>query len=90
MGKAHYTELPPWERAAYYRQMARETEALGENGSAEFRKNCREFAARWRKLANELMTSSFEELEHEAQADAAGTRSRPSDNRDFPPPQTRN
>ena len=60
MGEAHYTELPAWERAAYYRKMARETEALGETGSPEFRKNCREFAARWRLLANELMTSRFE------------------------------
>jgi hypothetical protein len=90
MGKAHYTELPPWERAAYYRQMARETEALGENGSAEFRKNCREFAARWRKLANELMTRSFVDFDHEAEADAAGTRSRPSDNRNASRPQNRN
>jgi len=85
MGKAHYTELPPGERAAYYRQMARETEALGENGSTEFRKNCREFAARWRKLANELMTSSFEEGDTGEQK-----RSRPSDIRDSSPPQDQN
>ena len=79
MGQAQYTELPPWERAAYYREMARETEALGENGSAEFRKSCREFAARWRKLANELMASSFEDFDNDAETTAERKRSRPAD-----------
>ena len=68
MGDAHYTELPPWGRAAYYRRMARETEALGETGSPEFRKSCREFSARWRLLANELMTSGFEEFDGYSEA----------------------
>jgi hypothetical protein len=65
MGEAHYTEVPPWERAAHYRKLARKTEALGEKGSAEFRQTCREFAARWRMLANELMTSGFEHCNEE-------------------------
>ncbi len=63
MAKAQYTELPPWERAAHYRQMAAETEALGENGTPEFRASCREFALRWRKLADELTSRDFEDLE---------------------------
>ena len=65
MGKAHYTELPPWERSAYYHQMARETEELGQTGSPEFRETCRQFAVRWRLLANELMTSGFEDVEND-------------------------
>lgn len=67
MGDAHFTELPAWGRAAYYRRMARETEALGETGSPEFRKSCREYAARWRLLANELMTSGFETADEEVE-----------------------
>ena len=87
MGSAHYTDLPPWERAAYYREMARETEALGENGSAEFRKSCREFATRWRILANELMTSGFEDFGKDAEIIAERKRRRQSGNRDSSSPQ---
>lgn len=66
MGKAQYTELPPWERSAHYREMARETEELGQTGSPEFRETCRQFAVRWRLLANELMTSGFEDVGNDA------------------------
>ena len=78
MGRAHYTELPPWERAGYYRRMAQQTEALGENGSPEFRQTCREYAARWRMLANELMTSGFEDCSQES-AGLPGETSRRTD-----------
>jgi hypothetical protein len=45
--------------------MARETEQLGQSGSPEFRETCRQFAVRWRLLANELMTSGFEDVEND-------------------------
>ena len=67
MGKAHYTELPPWERAAHYREMAHETEALGQTGTPEFRQTCREFAMRWRKLADELVSGDFEDFGKDAE-----------------------
>lgn len=75
MGKAHYTELPPWERSAHYRDMARETEQLGQTGSPEFRETCRQFAARWRLLANELMTSGFEDIGNDAAERITGRQS---------------
>ena len=63
MGQQHYTALPPWERAAHYRQMAAETEALGNTGTPEFRASCHEFALRWRKLADELTSRDFDDLD---------------------------
>jgi hypothetical protein len=63
MGAQHYTEPPPWERAARYRQMAAETEALARSGSPEFRASLLEFALRWRKLADELTSRDFDDLE---------------------------
>ena len=65
MGQQLETALPPLARAAHYRQVADDTESLGDAGTAEFRETCRLFAARWRKLAEELEAAEFDSVPEE-------------------------
>lgn len=54
MSKQRYTELSPSGRAAHYREMARQAEQMGQDGTPEFRDACRQFGQKWRRLADEL------------------------------------
>lgn len=66
MDKEHSTDLSPAERAAHYRDLARETEAMGEHGSPELEASCRRFAILWRKLADEIESAEIAALEKTA------------------------